>query len=78
MMALQQQTGASKASPSPQRLGKFAQLAIQTTNEQVIGDQVDTISNKYGRNPSRERLEERSMLSQANESRAHNTSGIQQ
>lgn len=51
-------------------------MAIQKTNEKVVGDDVDNISQKYGRNPSRDRLEERSMLSQANESRGMNLSTL--
>ena len=41
-------------------------MALQQSPKPVVGEDVDTISQKYGRNPSRERLEERSMLSQAN------------
>ena len=46
-------------------------MALQKTEDANLkGEEVDNISQKYGRNQSRERLEERSMLSQANESRA--------
>ena len=48
-------------------------MALQNTKEQVIGTEVDNISQKYGRNPSRERLEERSQMSaKNNESRMTN------
>lgn len=44
-------------------------MALQQKHNTSTAEDVENISMKYGRNPSRERLEERSMLSQANDSR---------
>ena len=51
-------------------------LKNNVTTNPVTGEEVDNISQKYGRNPSRERLEERSMLSNANDSRMLNQSAF--
>ena len=52
-------------SKSPSRLGKFAQMALEQQNKMPTEEQLDNLSQKYGRNQSRERLE-KSQISASN------------